>query len=1265
MGLYDLWRAVMNPRNKVDAKIKDEVQQLVNQTYTKANTPYPSQQRNIARGQSAPDVWKTREGRQYLTTQQPGFQRLHPRKEDEYGIQESDTSYHNRLLSLVRAIRPRNVDTDEFHAVNYNANPAKGFFPTAESVLSPNYLHSYNDAGERSIGPRPFVSLDIETDDRNRPISISALRFLYDEKTNKFHSAGSYQRYYETHYRDILKTQAIHGLSPSLLKKLRLQQGANYSKSYFTDPREEQALREFIGGATIVGQNVVQFDLPVLFHGDVPKNNVIDTVIAARNVWANLPNGLEDIFRRVTGKTMEEAGLPHHDANADTLATMIVLEHMAKFKGPTGNAIRYVMTHSGVQLGAVNDMIKGISQVVQGTYQDIYRDYDIGDLYMSAKKLRVHAKEHAIVDKNDLVDALKLSEDELKSSSWEEVMAGEAGATGSGFMASETITGLQEAFNSFSFWKKSSLVRELAKARSAEEEDMLIAGSFNIKGQEAQHLRDMGTQLRNIRARDDQNEFEVQKARRIAKLQRHGEVWEKDDIKLLKATRSFDDLADAIDEVTLRNQKLIGEYEKISKIKPYDVNQFLASAKGQWQGTMSAAGGVVPEFIRNPISRIGSAVFNYQEQQLAPWNALQRTWNSGIGNALTGALTAGMGPVGLGAGMAITGGINALSQIAGNMAQSRMETFALGIQNTLNSLGAMVSWVATPFRLLHRAAKLLTGSFSGLSLALNSFMKGGISSMSELGNPLTELTGVNYSAYEGTTMMDVASLFNKGSMNSVYEDFAKQQKAFYTMGQVNTQRLIASSLLGIYDSVYNPSTDTEGAYNSMVNRLLASMQGQTDEQKARTMYLASEIDSNLPGLLRTANLLGVTDINQLTNPRNRGMYWRTLNDDESKAFRWTQYEYGAAETQMGYSKMRLANTLWNAVGKQLYNSVNEIIDKLAGGDIKSAMDSAVDLWNTFSVKIKNVWETIRGKLFGDGEQEGSWGKAFKVVGLQIMNIALDVAKGIVTIWDAIMAQLAGKAQGLIAYLSTISIKPVRNKDGSYGIEINSISTSKGYDAETRQAAIYASPNYLNVQRGEISRLEARPGMQAFADIIDILHPDWTNFEKYTHYWGKSLGDLQEEVGAYLAGHGSLDLSQYGYNIQGRGFMDMASLDKLFDALLKAGLYEGSGWGDVAAWYQYGGIGNWKTEGFADKTGIRQGLVNVTNDVEGVLGTIIDSLKESNNKTILELIVKDDTGKTLAKKLLSGDDPAISKNLIQLSQLVASGVDLVVQKISGN
>lgn len=1195
--------------------------------------------------------------RLYNLTQSPAFRQKYPRKQTLDGILENETQYQIRLMNIARGMRPRNLDKEELRATNFNINPTRGFFPVAESVLSPNYLHSYNEAGERSLGPRPFVSLDIETDDRGRPISISALKFLYDEKTNKFHSAGSYQRYYETHLRDILKTHSIHKLTPNLLKKLREQQGANYSKGYFTDPREEQALREFIGGSTIVGQNVVQFDLPVLFHGDVPKNNVIDTVIAARNVWTNLPNGLEDIFKRVMGKTMDEAGLPHHDANADTLATMMVLEKMAKFKGPTGDAIRYVMTHQGVQLGAVNDMIKGISQVVQGTYQDIYRDYDIGDLYMSAKKLRVHAKEHSIIDKNDLVDALKLSEDELKSSSWEEVMAGEAGTTGSGFIASETVSDLQGAFNAFSFWKKSSLVRELAKARSKEEADVLMNSSFGIQGPEAQHIRDMAELLHNVRARDDQDEFEVQKIRRIAKLQRHGEVWKDEDIKLLKATKSFDDLADAIDVVTLKNQKLMGEYEKISKIKPYDINQFLASAKGQWQGTMGAAGGVIPEFIRNPISRIGSAVFNYQEQKLTGINAIQRVWNSGVGSALTGALTAGMGPAGLGVGMAVTGGINALTQIAGNTAQARMESFALGIQNTLNSLGAMVSWVATPFRLLHRAAKLLTGSFSGLSLALNNFMRGGISNMSSLGNPLTELTGVNYSAYEGTTMMDVASLFNKGSMNSVYEDFARQQKAFYTMGQVNTQRLIASSLLGVYDSVYNPSTDTEGAYNSMVNRLLASMQGQTDEQKARTMYLASEIDSNLPSLLRTANLLGVTDINQLTNPRNRGMYWRTLNDDESRAFRWTQYEYGAAETQMGYSKMRLANTLWNAVGKQLYNGVNEIIDKLAGGDIKSAMDSAVDLWNVFSVKIKDVWKTMKEKLFGDGEQEGSWGKAFKVVGLQVVNVALDVAKGIVTIWDAIMTQLAGKAQGLIAYLSTVSIKPVRNADGSYGIEINSISTAKGYK-DLRGEGIFTGD--ANSSTGEVYNLRVNKGMAGFAALANIIHPDYTDFQKTF----LTPEQLYWDAARYLAAGNEIDLSQYGYNIPGGMVRHASDLEALFDSLAKAGS-AGSGWRDVAAWYQYSGPDEWKISNYADKTGIRQGLINVTGGIEGVLGTVIDSMKEANNKMILELIVKDDTGKTLAKKLLSGDDSIITKNLIQLSQLVASGVDLVVQKVSGN
>lgn len=1245
MGLFDYWRNLLSrtPQNQYEAQHRQEIQDLVTKEYTTPKVPYPSTPRNIARPEPSREWYKTPEGRRYLLAHDPEFQRQHPAPEfDAYGNPLGIQEKQNYWDRVVGNIKRRDLNAAELNAARYNANPTKGFFPMAESVLAPNYLHSFSDAGERSIGARSFVSLDIETDDRQRPISISALRFIYDTKTGKFHSAGSYQRFYETDLKNIRNTYGVHGLTPDILKKLRTQQGATYSTGYFTDPREEASLREFIGSATIVGQNIVSFDLPTLFHGDVPRNNTIDTVIAARNVWKNRPNGLEDIFKRVMGKTMEEAGLSHHDANADTLATMMVLEKMVKWKGPTGDAIRYVMSHQNVQLASVNEMLKDAGQVITGTYQDINRNYDIGDMYMSAKKITVHKKEDYVLDQsemNDMIDPNKLTDEQLLGSSYAEVGASVPSAV------SDTVKELQAAYNSFSFWRKSKVIQDAAHARSSDEAMAIIGSSFSTEGDAAKDIMTRAIRLRRAEALEDI------KGRHVSK----------EDQRIIKTTTSFDELNEALNRVTESSQKWGSVLGAITRIKPYDPNQYLASAQSQWSGVMSASKGVVPDFIRNPISRIGDASFNYWQGRLAPWNAFQRTWMATagqIGNAAMGVGMATGNPVAMGVG-GVLGAVGGVTQIIGNYKQQQMETAMLGIQNTLNTLGALTSWIATPFRLLHRAAKLLIGSFSGLTLGINNFMKNGIGAMSQMGNPLSDLTGVNYAAYEGTTMMDVASLFNKGSMNSIYEDFAKQQKAFYTLGQVNTNRLIASSLLGVYGDVYSPSTDTEGTYNSMVNKILAGMQGQSAEQKARTMYLASEIDSNLPSLLRTANMLGVTDINQLTDPTNRGMYWRPLSDAQEKQYRWTQYEYGAATQQWGRSKMKISNMLWQSFGKDIYNGINGIVDQLTEGNWKGALDQAKQMWIKFKEQVSSIWDNIKKHLFGDGEEgkEGGWAKSFKILGLQITSTALEVGRTILNIWNTIMGTLIDKAEGLISYLSTVSLKPHYDpKTKEFSFEINSIGTAKSVD---KGKSIYTA-GWTNSETGEVGNLQVREGYGGYAALADIVYGNKLND------WQKTFitpDQLYWDTAAYLGAGNEIDLSKYGYNIPGGIVQHADELRALFDALGVADLKDNQMW-RVASQTIAKTPGSWKIANYDDTTGIFSGYKDLEGQYMDIVNNTIDTVQNGIQKVVLELKATDSTGKTHKVTLTEGQN-FVTKDLIHLRQLMADGLDLVVQQISGN
>lgn len=747
----------------------------------------------------------------------------------------------------------------------------------------------------------------------------------------------------------------------------------------------------------------------------------------------------------------------------------------------------------------------------------------------------------------------------------------------------------------------------------------------------------------------------LKKVHYLDKLEKRQDITKEQRVSLDNLVGSFDDLKEATESVIDANQKLEKVYHSIASIKPYDINQYISSMHGQWSGIKKASHGVIPEFIRNPFSRLGDAAFNAIERSITPWNAVQRTYMSTLGKVI-------QGPGGkLGAAMGV---LNAGTQVYGNYKQAQMEMFGLNIQNNLNTLGAMISWISTPFQLLHKATKLLIGSFGGLSYKINNIMGNGISAMSQMGNPLTELTNVNYASYAGSTMLDYASLLNKGVTNNVYEDFA-YQKAGMTYGDIDFRRMRSAAMLGVFDKVYMGTGNTREDFTTTANSLLNTLR--TDPSKrADVMYLAKGISESLPAMLHSANMLGVEDISTLMNPGNRGMYWRPLVEErdeqgniirsEERNFRWTQYEYSASKEQMNFSKMRIANKLWTAVGKDFYNSINIVVDKLASGNWRGALDGVAEMWESFSEKIKGAWNKIKGYMAGDGKDSG-WGKSFKIVGLQLTNIMLGVAKSIVSIWDAVIAQLASKAQGLIAYLSTVQIKPHINKrTGEVTFEVATINDSKGKADRTK--SMY---DYDITSSGFVRGIHAKKGYEGFVALANEVYGDsLTNEQKVM----KSPEQLYWDTARYVAEGNSIDLSKYGYNIPGGIINHASDLTALFDSLEMASS-KGAGWRDVAAWYQSSVPDEWKVQGYADKTGIASSIVKTTAAFDNIFNSSIDSFVEKNNKYILELRVSDDTGKTLARHMLTDDKSTISQNLINLRDLVADGINLVVQQVGGN
>lgn len=529
----------------------------------------------------------------------------------------------------------------------------------------------------------------------------------------------------------------------------------------------------------------------------------------------------------------------------------------------------------------------------------------------------------------------------------------------------------------------------------------------------------------------------LKKIRYLDKAERSGWLTKGQRAKLDNMAGSYEDVVEATDKAVESTKRWVEVLRAVADIKPYNINQYIEAARGQWRGITGAAHGVVPSLVLNPISRLGSAAFNAVDRSIAPWNAVQRVWNSGVGNAITGTAWAFGGPVAGGIAGAAVGGLNALSQGIGNYKQAQMEMRGYQIQNTLNTLGALVSWISAPFQLLHKATKLLTGAFSGLTIKLNNIMTGGIGDMSQMGNPLEQLTGVGYPDYLRTTLLDRASLLGTGSTNTSIENMAKMQRDLYRFGKVDTNKLLAASMLGVFNEAFTPTTDAEGAYYGMANKILNNMQGQTPSQQADTLYYATQLDGTLAQTLRSALMLGVTDVRALTNASAfHDMYWRPISAGEESRFRRTQFEYGAATQQFGFSKMRFADMLWNSIGRDLYNGLNRLVDAAAGGNWKKALEEGKGIWETFKEALSTVWKDIGGP-----EKLGDWKNSIKGMWTTAKEGIWTIARGVIDVWHQIFGVILEKAQGLISYLSTVQVQPTW-RNGKLGFNISSVSSAK-------------------------------------------------------------------------------------------------------------------------------------------------------------------------------------------------------------------------------
>lgn len=1307
-----------------------------------------------------------------------------PRKssEDTLSYRQRVVNYLNNLrlrISSTAASLKHNLDKQELRSVNFNATPGRGQFQEYDTSRfnledAVGYLRP-QVKGIRYGGPRVFTSLDIETDDNGYPITISALKQIYNVSTGKFETIGNFQRFYHANNRDLKESSLIHGLTSQKLKRLRGQQGhrelsdgsintLRYSNKY--NEAEAEALKKFLDSSIIVGHNIIDFDLPHLFNKPL-NNQTIDTLFASRNQWPGRKNDLASVFQRLYGKSMEQAGLSHHDSMSDVIATALIAQKMLSFKGTTGDALRYVATTPATHIAPLDTYIE--SQVIKGLYNQYkqteryidMKDYDGTEISIEelmgakeeidrpinkdTKKPTLPNNMHYIdpIEDGDIVSDISLFTTSLSEVGKQIQSAAETNGVfaqdmskvftamrnddirkvrlkaarlntederkkylkGLGYGDNEindVLRGTRELHEVLKDDREKSYIRaqerlldkELWKAKKRGD-DSSISVLESARGTTVEEIwdaidynRKRASSEKDTEKRDSNYlQFKIDRDAKISKLLRHGRISESQ-AEQLKLTSSYGELDEAMDSVLLKNGKLLQIFEAISRIPMYNFEKIEQVFKGEVGGIMGSARGVIPDFLYSPFSRAVNAGMNSLNTWSAPGKAMYRIGGAvsntlmGIGSALTtggglaalsGGLTAaGAATAATGAGivpglimMGVGGTIGLGSQIAGNVWEANITRKGEDIQNMFNSIGMIKEIILMPLRLFASAIKLAVKGLHTLSGVLKGFaglMTSGLAGTIQMGNPLSVLTGTTYGDYYSSKLIDIATLQSPGTVNGMLENFAVQQQQLYTTGRLDTNRLVAASMLGVFNEVYGPTDNWNTSMKSMINKLAGGMKGQSSSQKQFIMALANAINPGTGAILQTMDTFGITDYDKLKRPK--GIFMRSEEAISGWRSGWqrAQWEYQAAGAQFGVSKNRIGTSLWGKIGKPVFNTVNTIADAIANAMGSGQWENIIGI---VKEGAKNLWGTLK-TTFGIKNEASLFGNIKNSVlegAAQLIELLRDkVLPKIYSVWDMITSCIIDKTTDLVSFLSTIRIDWKALKDMIFTGKSDKPWITSILDTKATDDKAY-SLDYI--KRG--SR-----GLQKLAYDYDMRHPSHPGTLVQSEFGGEIVrgipyANISEKRGKFRTNQDYIEwiASKLKYGTP----EDIAELDSLFKSelgyedLIKTNtplIYPGADAEEIVEYIvqrqKYGAVGaNWvhrqyKNLEMSKEATFNQALRKAKEDTDPYVNSIVDGVLTSSAETlrswktpIMEIDMTDKNGDKATAQVMTDGSVSLVNN----------------------
>ena len=457
----------------------------------------------------------------------------------------------------------------------------------------------------------------------------------------------------------------------------------------------------------------------------------------------------------------------------------------------------------------------------------------------------------------------------------------------------------------------------------------------------------------------------------------------------------------------------------------YDFKRWIDAGHEQSKGVLGALKGLVPSEVLGVGARFNEAFFGAHYADYYGKRKIIEPITK-IGNA---AIAAGfaLAPFTGGASLIASGigaGVSGITQAVGTYGENKIKEKGQILQSTIHLLGGTMDTILLPFRVLGKVLRTVIKSFLALSGLIGGITIKGLRNMMDMGNPLTSYTGMDYTGYRASVAGDYGALLRKGSLESLRNTFTTDARGLYTVGKLNTNKIVAASMLGVFGDLYNPTSGGDPVA-SIANKAYKNMKGASAEEKSRIMYLLGEIGgSELQNLVQSMNTLNMS-YEDITNPAKRGVTWTNRNDENlRKSFQLDQYEFQSIGENIKWNGMRIADKLWVKIGKPVYNGLNDIIELIADNNWQGVFDKLKDFWK----QVKNWWDNdkdvqdiknIFNKLI-QGLTDGII-NGFQSIGTEILKITQKVMH---SMWDTVYPFISKLAD--IDILATLS--PF-NKDG--------------------------------------------------------------------------------------------------------------------------------------------------------------------------------------------------------------------------------------------